>query len=280
MKKWYFILSGLLLPALTINYAVRQIGPMIQGIYITPTPESTVEEIPPDTIEIKKGGNIYRVSWFIVDDLNLLSLLPNFDNKLPSKTFKEQNDCDYLTNGGFYTKEDTPLGLFVSEGETFTAVIPHALFNGFFYATLDHEVGISRVLPKKEFRFAVQTGPMLIENNRENVIRLRGDKTARRMVAGLTEMNQIVFLAIYNGESLLQGPYLSDLPAILTQLNEKASFTLLHAVNLDGGFASSFISEFVMLPEVNYSGSFFCAKGPSVKYDSNPEASPTGVLIQ
>lgn len=233
---------------------------------ITPSPTTTETNTPTPSIvnnyitEIGLNNNKFQTAWFVVNSPEKLFLYPNFTQKLPSFELKKTNNCNSLVNAGFYDKSNKPLGLFISEGKVISEEIESFLFNGVFFLDDKNLPEILVTPPKINIRLAVQSGPILWEEGTERTLKIIDDKMARRMIIGITEKKEIIFLSFYDKESPLQGPYLQDLPKLIRILNDKMDLKILSALNLDGGSASAFSANNLTLSEISNIGSFFCEK--------------------
>ncbi len=196
--------------------------------------------------------------WAEVEPDNVI-LLPNFDERLAASELLTKNDCELLINGGFYSKQNEPIGLFVHEKNKLSPYVSNQLFDGILSV---NDFGVARILRNNEedARFALQSGPILKENGVCQSISLVRDEPARRSVAAVSADNKLIFVIFYNPDSVFLGPWLSDLPEVLKSFEEAADIALADAVNLDGGAASAFYTQGVGVSEISPIGSFFCAK--------------------
>lgn len=87
---------------------------------------------------------------------------------------------------------------------------------------------------------------------------VKNDKQARRVVAGVTGENKLIFLVFYDNNQYYSGPYLNDLPDLVDKTGKSLDLNIADAINLDGGSASAFISDDIKLTELTPVGSFFC----------------------
>jgi uncharacterized protein YigE (DUF2233 family) len=89
------------------------------------------------------------------------------------KTFTENRNKELLfaMNGGMYSKEYAPIGLYIENGKRITrlnkAAGPgnfHLMPNGVFYITNDNKAGVitTEKFEEKDIKFATQSGPMLL----------------------------------------------------------------------------------------------------------------------
>lgn len=204
-----------------------------------------------------------RVAWFLVEDLSKLSLHSNLSQEKTAKSLFEENECLLLINGGFYTKEDTHIGLFVSEGEQIERLQQNKLFNGIF--SIDHDVANIRKTtansPLTVFplpRLALQAGPILLEDDGAQEIVLQNDEQERRVIVAVTDKKKVIFLVFYKENSAFIGPKLSRLPELLKTFGSMTGMIPVNALNLDGGTASAFYTKGFSLGELSRVGSYFC----------------------
>lgn len=197
-----------------------------------------------------------------------LTLIPNFSEKKSASTMFAENDCDYGINGGFYTKEEKPLGLYFANG-AYINKTPHSktLFNGFVHKTRAGSFLITTEVPnysENGLDFAFQSGPLF---SPERKLTIQNDEMARRILIGQSQDKNYYFLAVTESNNVHSGPYLADLPKIILQYNSSQLLThnptLLSILNLDGGSASSFFAQDgTRLEELVPVGSFLCGKNP------------------
>jgi hypothetical protein len=211
-------------------------------------------------------GSKYLYNYFEVMNPSDLSLIPNFTEKKSADEVFEEFSCRALVSAGFYTKENSPAGLFISAGKTLRGYIKNSTFNAILSINDFSVPRITRNVPRDGLVNAVQTGPLLIENANALSVKLANDKSARRVVALVTGENRLYFLIIYSPTQLFGGPYITDLPGILSQIGKKEGIVWADAVNLDGGSASAFMTAFKKtgkddkFSELSPVGSFFCLK--------------------
>lgn len=229
-------------------------APIKKPVEIAPTatPEATQEKT------VNDGTNTYTYDYFTVSDPNALTLIPNFSKKADAKTLFDENRCMNGINGGFYDTANKPLGEFQVGGTYYGGQIENELVNGFVWADASGSAIISSNLPYQSFRFALQTGPILLFNGLPIQLTINNDIGARRMVAAKSRQNQLIFLAIYNGDAVFDGPKLADVPTIIQNISNKEKLAIADAINLDGGSASTFYHGDTVLSELSPIGSLFC----------------------
>ena len=226
--------------------------------------ESTIP-LPSEKQE-KKEENYYDFNYedfdlrasFITISGNSLKLIVNYEDSKPSDDVYVENNCIGLSSAGFYDEMGEPIGYVVNKGEILNQKIESSLFNGF--VTLEGSMKITKddLDSVGKNTDIVQTGPVLLYNKKSMDIKMNNDKYARRIVAAVKDTNTSYLMAIYNKNSLFQGPLLSDLPEILEDVSIAEDLDIVHAINLDGGSASAFFTEGLKLKELKKVGSFIC----------------------
>jgi exopolysaccharide biosynthesis protein len=209
---------------------------------------------------LKADGEEYAFFWLEVEDLYSLELIPNFQERLTSQEAVIKYNCKSLVNGGFYLKDNSPAGYFVSEGGVLKNWSYNTLFNGVLSINDLATPRITWEVPRDSLRIALQTGPVLIENAQRIRLKTTSDDLARRVMAAITGENRLYFIVVYNPTQVFDGPKLKDLDDVLSQIEDKLGIVFADAINLDGGSASVFYSDDVELAEISFVGSFFCLK--------------------
>ena len=80
------------------------------------------------------------------------------------------------------------------------------------------------------------------------------------MAAAKTMDNELLFLTVYSGDSVFDGPLLADLPLVIEKISDEEKLDIAEAINLDGGSASSFYQGETTISELTPVGSLFCIK--------------------
>jgi hypothetical protein len=218
-----------------------------------PTPVTIKQSV---IIDVDKAP--IRISWVIAnpEEIELYSNLK--DQKLSEEIWVNKS-CRILVNGGFYSKENTHLGLFVNNFETISPVIKSSLLNSFLWIN-DDDLTIGNNSPDNNPRIAIQSGPLLFQEGKPLPLSINNDEPSRRIVAAKTDNKQLLFLAFYQDQSEYSGPMLGKLPEILKLFAQETNIRIIDAINLDGGSASVFISNYTRLNELAHIGSYFCTK--------------------
>lgn len=254
-------LLGLAVFFVSLKQSTPEQPPVLGTKESSPTHKSVEQEL-----VISFNDRKYKIVWAKVEAQNTF-LYPNFSEKEVAKNLFEQNACEVLINGGFYSAnteaqntEIVPIGLFISQSETISGYRENSLFNGIFSI---NDIGTPRIteeVPEDSLVSAVQTGPILQANNYEHTLKLSRDKEARRMAAAVTGSNEIIFLSVHGENASFSGPKLVDMPKIITIFEEEAGLNIADAINLDGGAASAFYAEHINISEASLIGSFWCVE--------------------
>lgn len=218
----------------------------------------------PQTSPLALGFNLnlenrnYRAFFQKIADPKNLILIPNFREKKLSSTVMLDNNCSSGINGGFYTKNGLPLGLFYSAGEYLSDTTHNqAFFNGFVIHSASGVFDIVTQAPnpeQKNLDFFFQTGPVL---NPQQKLSIKNDERSRRILLAKTIDGEFFFLALTEDGNNNSGPYLEDVPKLL----QKLPLAIASAINLDGGSASFFYQrEGIKLSELVTVGSFLCIR--------------------
>lgn len=193
-----------------------------------------------------------------ISDPQKLILRPNFEEKSASSILYQNNNCQFLVNGGFYDEDGQPLGWFFTQNKLFRKETKSNLFNGFLSMNKEGIISLNDVFPTNTVIWGLQTGPLLIIENQPVVLSLIHDEHDRRLVAALNEKNELFFLVVTGTDSLISGCLLKDLPSIVKQIGLEINENFKTAINLDGGTASAFLTQIKSIKEYTWIGSFFC----------------------
>ena len=209
------------------------------------------------TIEVPYEKQILRIYIKPIANDAAITLIPNFSTKLSSSELVKKQTCDVAINGGFYTKEDEPLGLFTIGSKTYGAEISSRLVTGFLAYT-DETLSITSVSPE-ESTFALQTGP-LFTLPRSTPLSMVDDEFSRRSLIAEGEEGTFYTISMHDRDNLFSGPKLADVPVLLSIKKVQDEVPLTKALNLDGGSASFFYSkeDTIHLSELITIGSGLC----------------------
>lgn len=215
---------------------------------------------PTEGISLDYSGVTYKVLYLQVKDTGKITLSPNFEKKQTSNELKTEKQCDYLLSGGFYDKDDTPIGLLISNGYEQSFYQTNSLFNGIFGVTYAEKPFLGSNYPRGSTRLAVQAGPILILDSKLQALSIKNDEPNRRNFVALVDDGSLVFASVFDKTSEYNGPELADMPKIVDRLSEKLNMDFISAMNLDGGSASAFLTPSGGVEEISYIGSYFCIK--------------------
>jgi hypothetical protein len=258
MKKILALMLVFLAAAVIFYFVRSNLTSKTQAIPVD-TPRAA-EEIANAAGEIELSGQKYAYAYFKVEDIDKLSLIPNFSQKKTSDEVFSENSCKKLINGGFYSTEETSLGLFTHDGKTLTNWTKNTTLNAILSVNSFAVPRITREVPEDSLKIALQSGPLLIENASLLTIKAANENTARRSVAAVSGENELYFLIIYSPTQMFEGPSLRSLPQVSKLVSGEIGVVFADAINLDGGSASAFIFGNEKLSELTLVGSFFCEK--------------------
>lgn len=218
---------------------------------LVPTPTRSVPAFP----AVSVNGRTYRYSLINTTGATV-RLIPNFDRRDTAFELAKRYGCHQYINGSFYNTSNQPLGLFVSEGSVLGEKSRSPLLNGYLW----QENGTKNISfnPPKNGTWIIQTGPILITGGIPVSLSIINDEAARRMVAMTDTNGNLFFASVFEEKSVLSGPYLSNLPDIVSAIAADNDIAVSDAVNLDGGSASSFYEGEHSLSEITPVGSLFC----------------------
>jgi hypothetical protein len=227
----------------------RQNIPEQTGANTTPSPS------PKNSIEIRFDERDYILAY---ESLNgkTISLIPNFTEKRSASAIAEENSCTVASSGGFYTKEDRPLGFFKANNEVVAQKVNNStLLTGYFYVDGRGEAYIDSEA-EGTHPIILQSGPLFTS---DRPYPTRTDEYARRNMV-IEDINGHEYIAtIFSAENSYDGPQLMDMPDILFSIS--SPFRVQRALNLDGGSASFFkSSNGFEVSEIVAVGSVICLK--------------------
>lgn len=244
-------LSGVVI----FKYFHRSIVPNQKFQEEIPTPFISLS--PPATTGITVKDSPYAYAYIKVDpDNDHVELIPNFTNIINSRVIKTNYHCEALINAGFYDTDNKPLGLFKTENQIYGNAIRSNLLNGYIWNFNGYY--ISTEVPSDHVSWIMQSGPVLFQSTKPVILSIRNDEPDRRSVAITTTDHMLYFFILFNKDINTSGPELELVPQLLSQIAYQEKITILDAINLDGGSASSYISTDIFLSELTHIGSAFC----------------------
>jgi len=157
-------------------------------------------------------------------------------------------------NGAFFDKDFKPLGLLVHHGDLLFKLSSSQLMNGVFTIGSKRDAKLFKaqgfLLPENT-QFALQNGPILLDENGEIQIAQDTGKKASRTILALDKEGNIVLIIVK--QSLLNSENMVSLYEIAHALKESelVEFGLHSALNLDGGPSTGVALDSLYLPELS-----------------------------
>jgi uncharacterized protein YigE (DUF2233 family) len=151
----------------------------------------------------------------------------------------KKTNATIAVNGGFFTEDFKPTGLLISQNQILHPLSQAELLNGIFAIGNDNTPRLltqSDPIEPTEYAFAIQCGPVLINQNGEITISKDTGKIASRTAIGIDKDNNIVIILLK--QSLLNTDNTISLYefAHLMKEHSQLKHLQLHSVlNLDGG---------------------------------------------
>jgi len=149
-------------------------------------------------------------------------------------TIMKREKCVCSVNGGYFDPEFKPIGLRISNGETFSPLRRARMITGILLQS-DRGIDVLRVgefSRAKRITSAIQSGPFLVESSTP-VRGLNSSQFARRTFAGIANRDRAL-LGVCSDVSL------SELANILATVAVAGNSKIRRAMNLDGGSSSAF----------------------------------------
>lgn len=195
--------------------------------------------------EINLDGRHFYISQFSPKNFQL-KITENTDSN-SRKSIKEihQNQSAALTfNGGFYDENFKPIGYLTSEGKNISALQKTNLLNGIFTIDKNQTPKLYNYIDFKDLEietleqidFAVQSGPILIDQNGEIQVDQQNKIKANRSVIGIDKNNQLIVIImrqnIFEQDKEIT---LYELASLLKNTTPFKEMGLHSIINLDGG---------------------------------------------
>lgn len=234
----------------------------MQYLAVRPVHEATEEQQVIPTPVTHDDAASKTVGKYTYDLISLagkrVALYPNHDTKLSSSELVAKYGCESATSGSFYGLDDRPIGLFISEGRQIQSESSSDLFIGFLSSVDDQRIVIGRRAPTR-VAWALQSGPIVWDGGPTS-IRLKSDKTARRIVAAVDTSGRGYLMVLHTAQSIHDGPLLTELGQLVADIGDREKITFDTALNLDGGFHSFFIHADTRLHALATPGSVICVR--------------------
>ncbi|HLG25226.1 MAG TPA: phosphodiester glycosidase family protein [Candidatus Gracilibacteria bacterium] len=232
-------------------------GCRTEAILGNPDETKTVSENVPETGSEKIEEGLSMVTLAVSGkNLAIITIDPEFfsfsvyENGSPesAKTIREiheENKAMLTFNGGFYTEDFKPTGLLVSRGKVLRKLSGADLLDGIIAIDKSGKARFfseSKNIDAKNLRFAIQNGPVLIDENGN--IPLTGDSNekASRTALGIDNKGNLVLIvmkqSLLNTDNTIS---LYELAHLLKETPGLAGMELHSVVNLDGGPSTGFM---------------------------------------
>ena len=149
MKKIFIILILLLV---TSGLWIAWRGLTVYRAYTT-APVPTISRTPPSppigkevpTVEVNQTVFAYDV--IRVATASAVRVIPNFTEKKDTQSLRVAHGCTSVINGGFYTENNRPLGLFQIGTRVYGPAIESALVNGYIWVDAAENFLITSEIP-------------------------------------------------------------------------------------------------------------------------------------
>lgn len=233
---------------------------------MVPNPSPSPLELPAPqvspTAEVVLNGISYAVYAQSLRD-RPVELFANFSDHESGAALVRRHGCQAAINGGFYREDGKPLGLFITEGETYGPAISSTLVNGFFWKSESGEYHIGKTQPPLESTaFILQSGPYMSVGNYR--LQLIADEEARRSLIGIDQDGSLSLVSVAQKDNTFSGPLLADVPMLFADPAVQKILPLQMLLNLDGGTASFFYKktgdQIIVFSELKPIGSLLCIK--------------------
>ncbi|HAP38094.1 hypothetical protein A2574_00105 [Candidatus Shapirobacteria bacterium RIFOXYD1_FULL_38_32] len=264
MKLIYSILFIIIVVLIFFLSIFNPFSPNTSPKSILPDPTITTTPTPsaPQPQNLSFLNRNFQYYFLKIKSNQTLSLISNFSNHQTSSAIIKNNQCLFGINGGFYHPDNTPLGLFVINGQQLGQYTSSPTFSGFLTKNQKNQIAIQNIDPNnpdllKNYQFILQSGPLFDPINNPNPIFSDSEYARRHLIAQDTEGNLYLF-SIFEKGAAFGGPRLKDIIPIFQspQFRQIADFTKI--LNLDGGTASAFFNQNIKVEELQFVGSFLC----------------------
>lgn len=261
------IITAILGFFLTLGGWTGQSISKLQPVALVTSPTISQEiNFPGERIDVSSDLETYILWMMEIPPSASLKLIPNFTQREDAETIAKANNCEIAINGGFYLSEGKPLGLFVTDGQTYGEEIQSNLATGFVWQERGGSlfIHLDKPLDLQALDFILQTGPYIVVGERK--LKLVDDEPARRSLVTQTREKKLFAVVVTEKENTLSGPLLADIPVILSRPEVKKVIDFETAINLDGGSASFFYAKQFGNPfvfsELKSVGSLLCVTTP------------------
>ena len=157
------------------------------------------------------------------------------------KTIQEETKSMLAFNGSFFDANFKPLGLLISSGKELHPISPSELSNGIFTIDKNGDSELTSLQNSEENKqiepdFAIQNGPILLNQKGKIMFPKETGKTASRTLIGKDKNGNVIVIVLH--QSLFQANNtmtLFEIANLLKNAPELKDFGLTSVLNLDGG---------------------------------------------
>jgi hypothetical protein len=211
--------------------------------------------------QLSLNNQNYRYYYYLIPQNSTLNLIPNFSSpRSASQIIK--NHCDFAINGGLYTQESKPVGLFYLNNQSLGQQITHQTFNGFLTQNKNNILDVSSQdvfnNDLTQYNFALQSGPFYNFTTTYSSTDFVNHEFSRRHLIAKDSQNNFYFFSISLTDNAFDGPRLEDIPAFFNHFEIQKIAKFIQALNLDGGAASTFYDGNYLVEEITPVGSILC----------------------
>lgn len=175
------------------------------------------------------------------------------------KEIKEIYQADLALNGSFYDENFKPLGLLISNQKLLFPPFKSELMNGVFLITKNNNPQLltydnfieQQERLKQNINFAIQAGPILINQNQEIVTDPNNTKKASRTAIGIDKNNNIIIIILHNS-IFNQNNFLTlhEFSNLIKNNKELQDLGIHSVINLDGGKSTGIAIYDQYFPEI------------------------------
>ena len=202
--------------------------------------------------------------------LNIFKINPQkrklklLQNNQPTKLLKEifvENNCLAGTNGMFFTKENTLIGLLIQDAKLIHPKKTSSLTTGIFYLDYQKTPYIISASSFSNFNqnFALQAGPIILRPDGSTEIKSDDKKRVPRTFVA-TDNNKQVYLCVFKDETglITHGLSLFEAYKIFSNKNLNLGVNFLSVLNLDGGTSTALFTPNLYLKEGKFTQNGIC----------------------
>lgn len=174
-------------------------------------------------------------------------------NKKTIEEITQESGAVVGFNGGFFTEDFAPTGLLISAGKPLNEWQKADLLDGTFILDKNRTPSIlfnTKPESLENIDFAIQSGPMLI-NNGAAVAKPKNGEAASRTVIGIDNQNHIILIILKQSILRLNNKVtLQEIVSLIQEEKELKELGITNLLNLDGGTSSGIFIDQKYFPEM------------------------------